>query len=389
MQVFKTFFKIAKKHLAQVLVYVSVFLILIFMMSFSAKKSSTDQFTAKSVDIVILDNDNTALSQGIYDYLDSRHNIIELEHTDYEALTDNLFYQRISYVLIIPKGFEESFVTNGDLKLTHNMREDSAAGFFVNHQLDGFLDSVALYQIGGFTLDEAIASTLQNLADSPEVENIVFDEKATGGNDTMFYYFQYIGYIFLMIFAVSLVPILVTFHDRDINARISCSSAPAKSRNFQIGLGCICYSVLTWFLFILLATIVFKPSNVFSEQGLMCLANSFVFTLICTSITLLLSTFNLKDNSLNLISNIIGLGMSFLCGVFVPQWILGSSVIAVGKFLPAYWYIKIINMVTGWSGEAYSIASFWRYLGIEVVFLVAIFFVYLVANKQRKKASLV
>lgn len=388
MQVFKTFFRIAKKHLVQVGVYTGVFLILIFMMSFTAQKTEKDKFSADSVNVTIIDEDQSTLSKGIYDFIDSRHEIVELRSTDAETLTDNLFYQTVSYVLTIPKGFEDSFLAEGTLTLTHNMREDSASGFFVNQQVDSFLNSVDLYMTGGFTIEESIASTMENFENSPEVTLITFEEKSNATNPTMFYYFQYMCYIFLMIFSVSLVPILVTFHQEDLNARISCSSTSAQSRNIQIGLGCLVYSVLTWAVFILLAVIFFKPASVFSEQGVLCLLNSFIFTLICTSITLVLSTFNLKDNALNLISNIIGLAMSFLCGVFVPQWLLSEKVLAFSKFLPAYWYTKIINMLSGWSGEPYSLSNYWKYIGIEVIFLIAIFSIYLVANKQRKKGSI-
>ena len=388
MQVFKAFFKIAKKHIPQAAIYVVVFLIIIFMMSFSSNNSGSSQFKTDSIDITIIDHDNSTLSRGIYDYLDKHHNIVKLKKNDAESLTDNLFYQRISYALTIPKGFEESFKTNGTLKMTHNMREDSASGFFVNRQLDSFLNSISSYITSGYSIDNAINETIKNIDNSPKVKSITFEEKSSSSNDIMFTYFQYMSYIFLMIFTISLVPILVTFHQEDLSARISCSATSARSRNVQLGIACVCYSLITWVLFVLLAAIVFKPANVFSDQGLLCILNSFVFALICTAITLLLSTFNIKDNALNLIANIIGLGMSFICGIFVPQWFLAPEVLRIGKFLPAYWYIKILNMITGWSGEKYSMTNYWKYIGIELIFLAAIFSVYLVCNKQRKKNHL-
>ena len=60
----------------------------------------------------------------------------------------------------------------------------------------------------------------------------------------MFFWFQYMSYIFLMIFPLSLVPILVTFQQTDVSSRIACSALPAQARTLQLGLGCICYSIL-------------------------------------------------------------------------------------------------------------------------------------------------
>lgn len=390
MQVFNAFFKVAKKHLTQVAIYVSIFLILVGIMSLSDTNTQATKFSADSVNITIIDKDNSSLSNGIHDFLAARHNIVKLKNTDKETLTDNLFYQKISYVLIIPNGFEESFLSDSDEKLTlsHNMRKDSASGFFVNNQIDSFVNSVHLYCVAGYDINDAISATQKNLDNSPEVSSIKFDDTSKNSNDTMFRYFQYMGYVLMMIFALSLVPILMTFQQRDLNARIMCSSTSARSRNIQIGLGCICYSIIIWSFFILLAIVWFRPANVLSQQGLFCILNSFVFSLVCTAMTLLLSTFKLNDNSLNLIANILGIGMSFLCGIFVPQWMLSDKVLAAGKFLPAYWYVKVINMVTGWSGEKYSVHNYWVYIGIELIFLVAIFSIYLVAHKQRKKASI-
>lgn len=388
MQVFNIFFKIARKHLLQVFIFSGVFLVLIFLMSLSQSKALSGDFSAKKVDITILDNDHSTLSKSIQDYLGSCHNLVTLKKTDAEALTDSLFYQQISYVLIIPEGFEKRFLTDDPLKLSHSIRQDNANGFFVNEQLDSYLDSISLYCTGGYTLADAITATGQNLAASPKTEAITFQKTGSGGNITMFYWFQYMSYIFLMIFSLSLVPILVTFQQTDVSARIACSALPARSRTMQLGLGCVCYSMLTWLVFTLAAVLFFGPGNVFSQQGSLCVLNSLVFTLICIAITLLLSTLGLKDNALNLLSNVLGLGMGFLCGVFVPQWYLSTSVLAVARFLPAYWYIRIINMVTGWSGESYSLASYWKYIGMQCIFLAAIFSVYLVANKQRKKTSL-
>ena len=145
MQVFNIFFKIAKKHLGQVFIFSGVFLVLIFIMSISQSKALSGDFSAKKIDITILDEDHSMLSQSIQDYLGSRHNLVTLEKTDTESLTDNLFYQQISYVLTIPKGFEAQFLTDTPLKLSHSIRQDNANGFFVNEQLDSYLDSISLY----------------------------------------------------------------------------------------------------------------------------------------------------------------------------------------------------------------------------------------------------
>ena len=96
----------------------------------------------------------------------------------------------------------------------------------------------------------------------------------------------------------------------------------------------------------------------------------------------------MNDNALNMVANVIGLGMSFLCGIFVPQWYLGDAVISASRFLPAYWYVRINNMLSGFSDEALSMDTYRMCIGVEVLFLAAIFAVYLAINRQREKTSL-
>lgn len=157
--------------------------------------------------------------------LGSRHNLVTLEKTDTESLTDNLFYQcRSAMYWRSPKDLRHSFWQIRLWSCHTASDRTNANGFFVNEQLDSYLDSISLYCTGGYSLTDAIAATGQNLEESPKVEAITFQKTGNSGNKTMFYWFQYMSYIFLMIFPLSLVPILVTFQQTDVSSRIACSA---------------------------------------------------------------------------------------------------------------------------------------------------------------------
>lgn len=63
------------------------------------------------------------------------------------------------------------------------------------------------------------------------------------------------------------------------------------------------------------------------KEGLLAVLNSLVFMLVVLSMTLLISVLTPSPKATDMIANTIGLGMSFLCGVFVPQKFLGEAVI--------------------------------------------------------------
>ena len=84
---------------------------------------------------------------------------------------------------------------------------------------------------------------------------------------------------------------------------------------------------------------------------------------------------------MNLVTQIVGLGSSFLCGVFVPQSMLGSGVLAAAKFLPAYWYVKAVEMLGG--SEKFDGSRLAMYLLIELGFAAALMLIALVVNRVK------
>ena len=66
--------------------------------------------------------------------------------------------------------------------------------------------------------------------------------------------------------------------------------------------------------------------------------NVCVMVLVGLSIAFLVVHLAGTGNGVNGLANVIALGMSFICGVFIPDSMLSSSVRNIAKFLPVYWY---------------------------------------------------
>ncbi len=111
---------------------------------------------------------------------------------------------------------------------------------------------------------------------------------------------------------------------------------------------------------------------------------------MASAIAILTSSFSPSSTGVNVIANIVGLGMSFLCGIFVPQSLLGNGVLKIGKFLPAYWYVKANDMIyfSGDVGESFSLSKIFEYIGIQMVFVVVLFvLVMLIMKAKHDKAE--
>ena len=389
MQVFNTFFKIAREYKKSVLVYGVVFLILLIVMSKVGAQNSNSQFVADTVNFAVVDEDNTSASQALIDFLSQKHNLVSLKTYSKEELQDSLFYEKISYILYIKKGYQNGIET-GNLEnlLEHYMRKDSAKGYFFNQDINSYLSTLKLYSNASYSLEDALekTKTTASKAVENEVKSIGFDTGSTV-DSTVTFYFQYLPYIMMGCLIVAIAPILISFHKKDLAERLACSTTPVRSQKVMIGLACITYCLAFWLVFSIIPGIVFGPSKVFTFSGMLFIINSLIYTLFVISLVLLLGSFNINQSFLNLIANVIALGSSFLCGIFVPQWLLADSVLSIAKFLPAYWYIRNINMISGNNGDSLVMNHFWQNIGMQALFVIATASIFLmISNQKRAKA---
>lgn len=388
MQLFKAFCKIGKRRIATIGIYFVIYAVITIILSATAKDNLNANFQSKELSVCVIDEDNSKASKALTSYLGSIHHLVTLEN-DPEVLQDHLYYRDINYVLTISKGFEEKLLAGEKEGFVTNVKvPGSLAGYFADQQVTEYIQALQLYLTGGFSIDEAIEKVSASFANAGEVEAVVFEKETADGKKEVFYFYQYLPYIFILLLFAGLAPIIMIFQEKDIRNRISCSAQKLLSRNLELALGCGAYSIAIWFLFMILGTLVYRGS-MFTENALYAMLNSFVFLLISIGLTLLLSCFDLGVNVMNvvnIVANLFGLGMSFLGGVFVPQNMLSDKVLAVSRFLPTYWYVRANNMLAGFSSESFDMHLYWNAIGIQLLFALTAFALTLVASKLKSQA---
>jgi len=73
MQVFKLFFKIAKKRVLSAAIYLGIFTVLLVFMSMNAIDTNEKNFTVSSIRMTIIDRDNSQTSKALKQYLSDYH----------------------------------------------------------------------------------------------------------------------------------------------------------------------------------------------------------------------------------------------------------------------------------------------------------------------------
>ncbi len=386
MQVFKAFFKIAQKRLTAAIIYFMIYVAVTVLLSLTAKDSYTGHFQASALSVAVTDEDASTASRALIRCLGARHHIIDAGG-DKEAIFDRIYYRTLDYALTIPRGFEEALLSgNAQASLCSSVVPGSNASHYVEQQIAEYLTTLELYLSAGYDLDAAVTAADEAVAALPDVETVSFLDEGCLTNNSSFYFFQYLPYVFICILFSGLAPILVTLNGRELKARTVCSALTPRRRTAEMAGGCVLYSLGIWMLFMLLCFLLYG-SALLSEHTLLAVANSFVFLLFATALTLLISCFGFDDNILNMASNIIGLSMAFLCGVFVPQSMLPDSVLSAAKFLPAYWYIRANNMLAGFGREIFDPQFYLQCIGIQLLYAAAMFALTIVVGKQWKRQS--
>lgn len=386
MQVYKTFFKIAKKQWRSAAVYFIVYIILTLMLSGSAKDTFTGYFQSTQLSVSITDEDNSTVSGALCGYLSSLHNVTYAD-ADAEAVLDQIYYRTLDYAVTIPAGFQERLLSGETDGLLSSLTiPGSNSGAYVEQQISQYLQAIQLYLAGGYTLTEAIAQTDEALSSLPETTVISFQEETGQTDDAVFYFFQFFPYILISLLCTGMAPILIVLNRRDIRERTACSTLPGLVHTAALTAGCTSYSFIIWVLLLLLGLLRYGDAML-QSAGIYAVINSFAFLLFSAALALFISCFAPDGNIINMIANILGLSMSFLCGSFVSQSLLSSSVLSVARFLPAYWYIRANNMLAGFGKEVLDIGLYWQCIGIQMLFALTVFALVPVVTRQRRRRS--
>lgn len=382
MQVYKIFFRILNKQKGLIIMYLGIFLGIAAIVSSQAKENSAENlFESTSYKFTVFDEDNSEISKRLVKYLDKKHEQIQIED-DEEVIQDELYNRNTHCIIRIPKGFSES-VTKGNVQNRIQFKAIPGTMYGENFQgmLNHYVSTTRSYMVGGFSVEEALEKTEAVCA--KEVEVSVTDTKGSSEHDILYYFFSYLSYIMISICVIGIGPILIVFNKKEVRDRNNCSSYSLSRINKELFLGtitaglgmCVCYCVM-----VLLGT---RTLDLFSVKGGLYCLNMLSFMLFCLGLVFLIGQVVKKTQTLSMISNVVALGMSFLCGVFVPIEFLGDGIVRAAHFLPAYWNVTTAAFVDSYV-PGMAMGSYWMGLGIQILFGVALAAIGLAYSKAKR-----
>lgn len=378
MPVFKLCMKIYKKNIKIIAIYFVVFFFVSFMMMSNITTNQPTSFSQTKMPIAFFSAESGPIIDGLESILGDRAVIVDLED-NVDLLQDALYFSRIEYVLRVPKGFSDSLISgSNDIQLQVSSRPESTVKVYLEMAIDHYLNRVqTYYRVYGDTKTpkEIVDYAIEDLAFDLPVNTLEPTQTSSqqSGQNLIPYVFNYLSYTLMFVMILGVSTIMLVFNQEEIKRRNLCAPIPARKMHRELFLANGVFALITWTALVLFS-LAFAHEEIFQVNTLYYIVNSFVFAISVSCISFLIGTLAKNREAINAIANVFTLGTCFLSGVFVPQVILGKSVLKFASFLPTYWYVLANNRIAqSTSLSAAQLQGIFQAMAVELAFALAFF----------------
>lgn len=383
MIVFKGYILMAKKKIGFFLMYFGIFAILAMLIADSGGNNVSKGFSAEKMGILVVDEDNSELSEIVVRFLKDNHNITEAENNK-KKLYEELYYQKnnSAMVICIPKGMGEN-VGTGKNTIEFTQAPGGFGGIYVQQQINQLMAGLLDYQNAGYSLDEAYQKI--KTAPKPNVEVI---NKSTGENKKFCEFFRCVPYLYMAGISEAVALIIFCFRKREVRNRMMASSVTLTKQNAEAILAIFVMGFLMFLATVLLA--IARYGTEFLTLSILpyFIVNLFIDMLLALALAFLVGMLVKKENVVTMCITPISLGFSFLGGVFVALEYLSPQMLVVAKFVPVYWYEVVNNLLMNHSDVSGDVKTqIFQAYGMQFLFALAIFAAGMVAAKRQQQES--
>lgn len=383
MEVFKVYIKICKSKASVILIYMLIFAGVLFMLS-QESANETKTFTDTKIRTAFINNDNESLlSQGLYEYLGSYCEFIKVPK---ERISDALFIREVEYVIEIDDGFEKNFLSGNATLVKRQSIPDSFASVAVNGAINNYLNTAAvLKRYIPFT---DTAELVEVLKSNMALEgNVSLFGTMQSKNDNGYYenYFNYLSYIMVACFILIIGTIMATFQKLPIRMRNLVSPISIKKINLRLLFSNAVFTTMFLIIFLVFGVIT-SQNHAINKHFIFYALNAFVFSIVVLALSYLFGMLLKNIKSLTLVSTVMSLGFAFLGGVFVPLEMLSSSALMVSRFIPSYWYVLGNNTISKLSNFNWeNVSEVFGYISLQLIVALLLFIVSFVYSQLRSR----
>jgi len=390
MKVFDMYFKLMRKHIISLILYGILFFSINIIINMELLKQDEERFGVRKVPILLINRDEeNEFLDSFKTYLENYVEFKDIKD-DEETVKDALFHHEVHYILTVPEGFTEKFM-GGEacnlIKETQPARQDSVHS--VDSAVNNFLNLARIYVKYNADTD------IKELADFMRTYNLTGTEviidskekKTLDAAEFSSYYFNYLGYIMVACFILSISSVMMSFHNADIRKRQLAAPVSNRSFNMQLIAANLIF-VLIYLIIFIITGYLFNPYRRMDFGLVLTWINALVYTITILCISYLIGISVKTKNAVQALATILSLCMAFISGIFVPQEYLGEAVKRVGSFTPAFWYVRANNAIYELSGTGMeNITPVFQYMAIQTGFAAVFLSIILVVAKRKRQTA--
>ena len=159
MTVYKCYMKILKRNLGLVIMYLAIFFSITMFIQAASRKEGLNNYQQTRLSVAICDRDHSSLSDGLIRYLSNIHQVSMIQD-ELSVMQEELFYRNVEYIMQIPENFYEICILQGT-PLSVTRVPGSYSSYYVDQQINSYLNSVKAYMAAGFSLSEASSASVE------------------------------------------------------------------------------------------------------------------------------------------------------------------------------------------------------------------------------------
>lgn len=378
-------------------IYIFIFLAMALIMSKANFNASQEMFHDVKVKVAIQNDDTTnPITEGFIQYMKEHAIFVDLPSNP-EKRQDALYYRVVDTILIIPAGFTDALIRQAQVSRNNSQEvtfptigkvsiPQSNTAYYSDLLVNRYFETTRIYLTFSPAMDmeEMKFAILNDLSQNAETTFYENDTTASGINRNVYYY-NYLAYSLFATFILGIGTIMTVFNETNLKNRTFASPLKSSAYNIQLLMGTLSFALII-FLGMNLLSFALYWKYMITLNGLLLVLNSFVFTLSTLAVSFLIGNIVKNRNAQSAAANVVTLGTCFISGVFVPQELLGKSVLQVASFTPTYWFVKVneaIGRTTTFQWE--NLRPIFGDMLIELIFGLAILGVTLVLLRQRQQ----
>ena len=289
--------------------------------------------------LLINEDEDTILTEQFEDYLSKYVKFSDREIQNEIQLDEDLFYDNIKCVIRIPKQFTVNYMNGKPVDIIRNELTETQDTVLVDTLVSKYLMVLKQSPNQGLPLEESIQVVEQMLSKEVMVSCV---EKVFSKKEQFASYQNYMAYILLSIILLYTVCTLYYLKKDEIEKHNRIAPVAANAIFRRAIFVCILVGATLALIMSLLVSMIvgigFHDKSVF-----LVIINAINYAIYCVAISSLIGMLIKSIKNIDSIGQLVSLGLTFLCGVFVKQDRLPDKIVLFTKHLPTFLYVKVNN----------------------------------------------